>query len=199
MTFEPEKSQRLREIVENVEALEAAKTAEGRATTTKIIGVLQRKARLTLDGWPAHLKSDQREHLEEALCDLQAAQNWLEDPYCGDDCDWHDLLIKVMCAASMVSATFVAKYKVGDKLRDELRDELRKEQAAHARRAKIENPANEALEAAIDRFREPYRRPWKEADRILPDINADLAKAGFAAVTVDKIYRRLSTRLKNAD
>ncbi len=199
MTFEPEKSQRLREIVENVEALEAAETAEGKATTIKIIGVLRRKARLTLDDWPSHLKSDQREHLEEALCDLQAAQNWLEDPYCDDDCDWYDLLIKVMCAASMVSATFVAKYKVGDKLRDELRDELREEQAALARRAKIKKPANVALAAAIDRFREPYGSPWKEADRILTDVNADLAEAGFAAVNVDKIYRRLSAFLKNAD
>jgi hypothetical protein len=97
-----EKARLLKTLVENIEALNAEREAEGKATAIKIIRNNQDVARMTLDRLQLHLGTDEREHLEGAICDLQAAINWLEDPDSDDDCDWYQLLISVVCATSTV-------------------------------------------------------------------------------------------------
>ena len=188
MKLGPEKAQLIKRLLEKAVALKEKKAAIGRDTAIEIIGVFKREARLALENWqlkPRWENEHKREDVEEALLNLEAVSNWLEDPDCDEDYDWYEVLIKAMHAVSVVThalGTILGKHQAGHA------------QAAHARDKRAERPEEIALCTAIASvYKKDYcAHPWSVANQILARVNDRQIASGYKPVLVDKVRRRLA-------
>ena len=188
MKFGPEKAQRIKRLLEKAVALDEKKAAIGRDTAIKMIGTFKRQARLALDirqlkpHWENKYK---REDVEEALLNLEAVSNWLEDPDCDEDYDWYEVLIKAIYAVNVVThalGTIIGKHQAGHA------------QAARAREKRAERPEEIALRTAIASVykKDCCAHPWSVANQILAKVNDRQIASGYKPVLVDKVRRRLA-------
>lgn len=102
-------------------------------------------------------------------------------------------LYELMRAAFLIGAHGAITESARDFFSPRIEKDVKNKQAALARLERSKKPAEIALKKAIFDIRGsgPAERPAKEAEAILDEVNRRLEGAGFGAVNVDVVRRRL--------